>query len=139
MAEAVARRELETLGWRHVEVESAGVAAVDGMPASAGAVRAARARGLDLSGHRTRRLTATEVEEADLVLAMSSGHLRRVAELGGRGRAHLLADFAHGEEGAGGEVPDPFGGDDAVYEETLEVLEDLVATSLRRLEPILAP
>src|SRR5512135_2244316 len=65
-----------------VSVQSAGIAAWDGTPASEGAYLVALERGLDLSGHRARMLTADQVRDADLVLTMSESHARRVAELG---------------------------------------------------------
>jgi protein-tyrosine-phosphatase len=139
MAEAIARRELAKLGWNGVEVESAGAATVDGMPASAGALRAVNRYDLDLADHRSRALTGDIVEGADLILVMSGGHLARVRELGGGDRAALLTAFAEDSGDEDGGVPDPFGGDDALYERTFEALEDLVGRSLRRLEPILAP
>jgi protein-tyrosine-phosphatase len=138
MAEAVARKELEQRGWTRVEVASAGIAAADGSPASDGALRAGRSRGLDLGTHRSSHLTSELVETADLVLAMSTTHKMRVEELGGEGRTHVLAAFARDDPEFEGGVPDPFGGDDQVYGETLDAIEDLVVASLRRLEPILA-
>jgi protein-tyrosine phosphatase len=142
MAEALARRALDDLGWDHVEVRSAGTAAPEGGPASKGAVRAAAKRGLDLGGHRSRSLSGEALEWADLVLVMSPGHLFRAVELGGGDKTTLLTSFAAGDDPEGAwveEVPDPFGGPDEEYEATLTVLERLVERSLRRLEPILAP
>lgn len=147
LAEALARHRLVARGWSHVEVASAGVATMDGLPASEGASRVAGERGLDLSGHRSSRLTGRGVEAADLILAMSPQHLARVEELGGAGRAHLLITFAREGEAAGDTtggapgdaVPDPFGGSDQAYRETLDALEELVDASLRRLEPTVAP
>jgi len=140
LAEAIAHREIEALGWKHAEVRSAGVAAAEGEPASEGAVRAGERHGLDLSRHRASPLTRELVDAADLILAMGPSHVARVVELGGEGKAALLGDFAEGEEGLGGEgVPDPFGGDDEAYERVYEALFDLVDRALRRLEPILEP
>ena len=142
MAEAIARKELEALGWTGVEVLSAGVAAYDGMPASEGALRSADRHGFDLSTHRTISLNAELVAWADLILVMGPSHFMRVAELGGEERTALLTAFAEGEEADGVEgagVPDPFGGDDEAYEQAYEALEQLVGRALRRLEPILAP
>lgn len=141
LAAALAERELRRLGWR-LEVRSAGVAAMAGSSASEGSLRAGERHGLDLSGHRSRPVDAALLDWADLVLVMSPGHLLRLAELGGAGKAALLDAFAHGEEsgeGAGSGVPDPFGGDDQDYEEAYRTLDELVGKTLRRLEPILAP
>ena len=139
MAEAVARKEVERRGWTRVEVASAGIAAADGSPASDGALRAVRSRGLDLGAHRSSHLTPELVGSADLVLVMSTTHRMRVEDLGGEGRTHVLAAFAHDDPEFDGGIPDPFGGDDDVYGETLDAIEELVVASLRRLEPILTP
>ncbi len=142
MAEAVARKTLSDLGWDHVEVGSAGTAAIDGAPASDGARRAARKHGLDLGDHRSRSLGAEALGWADLVLVMSPSHLFRVVEMGGGEKATLLTSFASGDDSEGAladEVPDPFGGADEEYEATLDALESLVERALRRLEPIVEP
>jgi len=133
MAEAVARHEVARRGWGDVEVGSAGIAAAEGAPASQGALRAARARGLDLGSHRSTSLTPEAVAQADIILTMSSSHRRVAEELGGTGRTHVLPAFAHGDVHSEVDVPDPFGGDDQVYAETLEALEALVRASLERL------
>jgi protein-tyrosine-phosphatase len=141
LACAIAERELKTLGWQ-VEVRSGGVNALAGVPASTGSLDAARRHGLDLSTHRSREVDAALIDWADLILVMSPSHLVRLAQLGGAGKAALLDAFAYGDEGGedvGRGVPDPFGGDDEAYEVTYRTLEELVAKSLRRLEPILAP
>jgi protein-tyrosine-phosphatase len=142
MAEAIARRELQTLGWTQVEVRSAGASTYESLPASEGALRSAARHGLDLSAHRTTMLTPELVGWADLILVMTPWHLERSVELGGHERTALLTDFAEGDDAGGGGgpgVPDPFGGDDEAYEMAYQALESLVGRALRRLEPILAP
>jgi protein-tyrosine phosphatase len=141
MAEAIARELASDRGWAHVQVGSAGVAAFDGSPASGGALRAAEAHGLDLSGHRARRLTHEQAHGADLILTMSPDHLMRAIELGAGERAALLTSYAGAQpEGfGGGSIPDPIGGPDEEYEETFRVLARLIERVLERLEPVLSP
>lgn len=139
MAEALARKEIERRGWRHVLVGSAGIAAHPGSPASEMAAEAAAAIGLDLSTHRSRVIDPDLIEWADLILAMSPSHIGIIEELGGRDKAALLGDFVAGEEGAGDPVSDPFGGDLGVYRATLRELGRLVGKALDRLSPILQP
>lgn len=136
MAEALARRELARRGWAQVEVASAGVAAAAESRASPGALRAAARQGLDLGSHASRPLTRELVAGADLVLVMSPSHLWAVERLGGSEKSALLSEFSGGTEGG---VNDPFGGDDAAYEATLEQLAELVARGLDRLEPLVSP
>ena len=142
LAEVVARRQLAELGWRHVEVRSAGAFAGEGFPPSEGALRVAEHHGLDLTAHRTSTLTPELVEWADVILAMAGTHLLRALELGGDGKVALLTEFASREdrdEMMSEDVPDPFGGDDLAYEQTYQALEELVDGTLRRLETIVAP
>lgn len=143
LAEAIARRAVEDLGWSHVEVRSAGVAALDGDPASEGSLRAATRHGLDLSGHRATALTPPLIAWADVILTMSRSHLSAVQAAGGTGKSSLVTDFAKGdEEGEDARAPgvvDPVGGDDDAYEATYRQLDELVRGSLARLAPLVAP
>ncbi len=139
MAEAVARAELERRGWKHVHVASAGTSAEYGDPAAAEARAVVARHGLVLESHRSRLLTPELVEWADLILAMGGSHLAAVARLGGESRMALLGDFAADDGSTGIGVPDPFGADEAVYEETFAVLERMVGGMMDRLEPILHP
>ncbi|MDR0788484.1 MAG: 2-C-methyl-D-erythritol 4-phosphate cytidylyltransferase [Gemmatimonadota bacterium] len=129
MAEVVARRAIEKRGWRNVHVSSAGVAALPGSPASAGAIRAVEMMGLDLSGHRARLVDSSLLEEADLILTMSPAHLEMLRKFGARGKSALLGEFA----GGGASVPDPFGGNLDTYRTTLAELARLVTGSLDRI------
>jgi protein arginine phosphatase len=98
------RRKGEGDAW---QVASAGVWALEGSPAASAAIRAAAARGLDLSAHTSRRLTRELLEGSDLVLVMEREHLEAVHEEWPAldGRVHLLSRMA----GEAGEVDDPIG------------------------------
>ncbi len=116
MAEALLSMRLGNTG---TCVESAGLAALVGEPADPTAVALLRDRGVDLSRHRARQLTASMVLGSDLVLAMDEGHRRRILELcpAARGRVRLLGH-------AGGfEVPDPYGRPRPAFEEALWLVE----------------
>lgn len=139
LAEAVARQEIGSRDWHHVQVASAGLAASVGAPASRHAVTVGSRHGLELEGHRSRPLTPELLEWADLVLAMSPSHLHAIEQVGAGEKAALLGDFAAGGTGAGHPVPDPFGGDEQEYEDTLRELRRLVGDALDRLAPILSP
>ena len=139
MAEGIARRELEERGWRHVRVASAGLAARDGEGAAGNAVSVAQRHGVDLEPHRTRALTPGLLEWADLVLAMSVGHLDAVRRFGAGDKAALLSAFAAGDDPDARGVRDPYGGPVQAYENTYAELRRLIAGSLDRLAPILHP
>ncbi len=82
MATALLRHELETCDCRDVEVVSAGTWAGVGSPATSEAVRLLGDRGIELSSHRSRSLSPDDVASADLVVAMTSVHVREILELG---------------------------------------------------------
>lgn len=140
MAEAIARRAVAERGWTRVEVRSAGISASWGGSASEGARRAVEKHGLDLETHRSEPVSPELVEWADLILAMTPGHLARLGDHGAGAKAQLLTAFASGEEGPGAApVPDPFGGAQREYDETFTMLEELVEAALARLTPHIAP
>ena len=137
MAEVIARNEIEQRGWNSVEVRSAGIAAFDTAAASSGALRAAEAHGLDLTGHRATFLNKKVAAWADLILVMSTAHFMSVTELGAGGISSLITSFADEREGGGisESVPDPVGGTEQEYLETFDLIRDLVDKVLQRIGP----
>ena len=134
MAEVIARAMIAEKGMTWVTVGSAGTAAWPGAPASKGALRTAAGAGLDLEAHASELLTVEVLASSALVLCMESGHLARAREMEvaerSRHRSHLLSEVA----GASGEVGDPFGGPDEVYQATFAELHGLVEALLARTE-----
>ncbi|MDQ6887759.1 MAG: low molecular weight protein arginine phosphatase [Gemmatimonadota bacterium] len=132
MAEAIARRLIAERGLHGVHAESAGTAAWEGAAASDGALLVGLERSTDLSAHRARALSRELVAEQDLILAMSPHHLERAEALGGRGKSHLLTDYA--TRGAHAEpIGDPFGGDLDQYRCTYDELEQEIRRALDRI------
>ena len=129
MAEAIARTWLEDKGIDSVQVASAGILAGEGHPASDGARWAASEKGLNLDPHRATLLTEETIRASDLILTMSHSHRTVVEEHGGGGRTHRLKDYA----GEHGDVQDPFGGPDHVYESTFREIESLVGQAMTRV------
>jgi protein-tyrosine-phosphatase len=116
----------------HITVSSAGTSAWDGSPASEGSYLVALERGLDLSNHRARMLTADQVQHADLVLTMTAAHSSRVADLGGASKVATMVEFAR-SEGPVHEVPDPFGSDVEAYRATADLMATLIEGMVERL------
>jgi protein-tyrosine phosphatase len=73
-AEALLRHRTEALGV-DVRVTSAGLLD-DGNRAATHSVDLMAEQGLDLSGHRSRRLTADAIRSSDLILGMAREHVR---------------------------------------------------------------
>ena len=121
MAEGILRSILPADLTGQVVVVSAGTAAHDGMPATAYAVQATAARGIDLKGHRSQELTAAMVRESDLILGMEPGHVERVLELvpDAAERTHLItAQGAEAGRSAQKGIADPIGGALDEYDDT---------------------
>jgi len=86
-----------------VMVESCGVSAWEGSPATPEAVEAMRERGLDISGHVARRMNRRIIESADLIVGMASEHreaVRRIARPAAR-RTFTLKELVHLLDSAG--------------------------------------
>jgi len=124
------------LAGERVFIYSAGTDAPVGNPATAAAIDAARAVGVDLASHRARQLSVDMIARADLVLVMDRHHLERVTsmlpEAGGRTR--LLLSYA-GRLDA--EVEDPIGRPLEFYHRTVTemapALERVAAEIRQRL------
>jgi len=99
------------------EVSSAGTAAWEGQPATEASIEVAAREGIDLSAHRSRRVTPALLRAADLVLVMEKSHLGSVLALGADPkRTHVLSDWP---EPGDPDLPvsDPFGASTEAYEE----------------------
>jgi len=79
LAEVLLRARLEADGIK-ARVHSAGVLE-PGLPAHSHGISVAAQRGLDLTAHRSRLMTAPMLMEADLVLGMAREHVREAAVL----------------------------------------------------------
>ena len=98
---------------------SAGVQAFPGAPASEGALRAMKRRGLSLWWHRAQPVSSQLLESVDMIVCMSPSPaeaLRRRFPL----FEERIRTFSQ-------PISDPFGGDDAVYEQTACTLETEIA------------
>jgi protein-tyrosine phosphatase len=114
-----------------LEIDSAGTSGYhDGAPPDRRSVATARARGVQVTG-RSRRLSASDLEDFDYVIVMDSENLAEVRRLqrsaGGGARVHRLGEWD--PDGSDPDVPDPyFGG-----ERGFEVVHDMVERCCARL------
>jgi protein-tyrosine-phosphatase len=131
MAEALARKIARRRGIENLNISSAGTNAWDNVPATDEALLVGMEREIDLTGHRARKLTPTIVSEADLIFVMTPGHLEQVKQLGGRGKVHVIDEYASGTTNQG--VADPYGGDLEAYRRTADVLESELEKLFDRL------
>lgn len=114
-----------------IRLGSAGLAAFPGDAATEGARRVAAEVGLDLSTHRARALTPYLVAEQDLILTMTEAQRRALI---GRFPEAAMRTFAYGPYvGREGDIPDPYGGDLAVYRRAREHLKELGSLLAKQL------
>jgi protein-tyrosine-phosphatase len=125
---AVCLRELLGAPW---EVTSAGISAPEGGGASRGSQAAAAAAGYDLTGHRARRLSAPMLADAGLVLVMTADHRSFLEQAFPRqaGKIYTLKGYL----GLEGDVPDPYGGDQAEYDRAAREIWQLCTLAAQKL------
>lgn len=132
MAEALARKIADRRGMADLKLSSAGTNAIENIPATDEALLVGMERGVDLTGHRSRQLTPGIISEADLIFVMTPGHLEQVKQMGGRGKVHVIDEYASGAADKG--ISDPYGGDLEAYRKTADALEDELERLFDRLQ-----
>jgi protein-tyrosine phosphatase len=128
----IARREAADIEFR---VDSAGTHGYHvGEPPDRRAIMAARRRGYAMEHLRARQVEPVDFERFELLLAMDADNLavlHRIAPAGHRERARLLLEFAPGVGRR--EVPDPYYGGEAGFEEVLDLVEEAARGLLEAL------
>ena len=127
----MARLALEKVSPDSWLVDSAGLQAGRGQPASNRMISALERRGLDLRAHRSRPLEDVILDLYPLVLVMEPQHrldlLARLPHLSEK--VFLLAEMCGEQTG----VPDPYGSDDLAYQRTVEQLEAYIERGFSRI------
>ena len=132
MAAGLLRQRLaqEGLADRY-RVDSAGVWAVAGRPASENAVIVMAERGIDISDHRSRPITAYDVHEADLILVMGREHKQALEQTWPQyeWKIYRLSEMVHKKK----DIRDPYGGSLDEYCRCADILEDYIQRGFRRI------
>lgn len=135
-AEGVLRHALATQAPHlQIEIDSAGTHDYHtGSAPDRRAIEAARRRGIDLSSLRARSVSAEDFVHYDLILAMDEQNLSELQQRAPaplRGRIRLVMDYAPAATSRN--VPDPYYGGAAGFEEVLDLLEEAAAGVLQEL------
>ncbi|MFT7679785.1 MAG: L-threonylcarbamoyladenylate synthase [Planctomycetota bacterium] len=115
--------EPEDFGFR---LESMGVSAGPGMPATEGALMAVAERGLDLSGHASTPAAAAPLGQFDVLYCMTSSHRAMLLSV----LPPALGERVHLLDPSGRDVPDPYGGDLDIYRATRDSIESFIQARL---------
>lgn len=112
-------------------VESAGVFAYEGQPASTNAILEMRERGIELSAHCSQPVDRALIEGADLVLAMTRHHVEALeaAYPDQAPKVHLLSEMV----GRTYDIADPYGGPRISYAATARDLAALIDGGYERI------
>lgn len=86
--------------------------------------------GIAHGSHFARNIRPEDIEEADLLLTMSASHKRALSGAA-EGKVFTLKEFALGE---GGDIRDPFGGDEQDYINCLEEIICCIDSMKERLK-----
>jgi len=120
MAQELMRHLLRRAGVEGVQVESAGVFAVQGMAPTRETQRVLQDAGIPCSDHHARLVTAEMLRDADLILAMEPFQLDEVLRRHAlaQGKTHLLKTYLapSGKTPQPAAIPDPIGKPLEVYE-----------------------
>ena len=112
-------------------VHSAGVWGLESQPASTHAREMMAQRGIDISDHRSRDLTAEDVEEADLILAMERGQAEAISlEFPQHAcKVHLLSQMI----GRYYDIGDPYGSSLQEYRQCAAEIERIIEEGYPRI------
>jgi protein-tyrosine phosphatase len=142
MAETVLRAALDEAGLAEaVTLDSSGTGDWHvGQPMYPQARSALARRGYDGSAHRARQFRPSWLADRDLILAMDASNLatlRRMAGPADRDRIRLFGEVGGLGAVGGGEIPDPYGGNDADFGYVLDLLGAAAPVIAARLADLL--
>lgn len=132
-AEHYLRRVSKERGMSSLHVESAGFLHHDGLRTPTRFVELVRAHSVDLSGHRARRVTQQQIDEADMILLMDAQNLRALhSEFPHAIHKTFLIGLlsAHGDA----EIPDPYMLSIGEAEASYQKLAEACSATIRRLQ-----
>ena len=100
-----------------VRIESAGIFAEEGSPASTEAIVTMKKYDIDLLGHHAQQINSELIEKSDIILTMTQGQKMLFGDVSAN-KVYTVCEYA----GVEGDIDDPFGGDVEEYEEVAQML-----------------
>lgn len=123
MAEALLNKKLEEKGRSDVAVLSAGIMFLAGLGATETTKDLLSREGIDVSAHRSRKVTRDMLNRTDIILVMERLHEEKILQISpeAKNRVFLLKEFAkinHNDF----DIADPIGKSAEFYEETYKII-----------------
>jgi protein-tyrosine phosphatase len=112
-----------------VQVRSAGLGALIGMPADESAVRVMQARGIDISAHRATQINRQVCVQAELVLVMDAGQRKRLEALYPQACGRVFRVGEHTKR----DIPDPYRQPEQAFRDTLSLIDEGLGEWLQRI------
>jgi protein-tyrosine phosphatase len=125
MAKGYLSKLLEERGIDYIEIKTAGVMTPTGLKPQEEAVLLLKEEGVDITDHRSRPVSAQLIEEADLILGMSSIHVQNAYRKSpaARGKTFLIKEYV-GYQGKNVLIQDPMGGTMEIFKKCFEQIKD---------------
>ncbi len=127
MAKALLEKAMKEKNRDDVEVLSAGIILLSGLGATESTKEVLRREGLDVSSHRSQRVTRDMIRKSDIILVMEKLHGEKILELApeAKFRLFLLKEFAKIEDN-NLDISDPIGRSIDFYQRTLGIIKEAV-------------
>lgn len=136
MAEALFKKELSAARLSYaVEASSAGLSAFSGERISAQTAELLREEGIgNLENRRSVQLDRHQVKEADLILVMTTGHLKQLLASfpAAGGKVFTLADYTNALPYSN--INDPIGQEIEIYRQVLEDIRACIKNLMLKLK-----
>jgi len=125
IAQAMLQKKLKQRGDTNVEVFSAGIMTAYGMGATEEVRKLLWKEGIDVSSHRSKRVSQEMIKSSDLILVMEKIHEEKIISLvpETKNRVFLLKEFAK-INGNNLDISDPIGMSSDFYEQTFAVINE---------------
>ncbi|HEX2924718.1 MAG TPA: low molecular weight protein arginine phosphatase [Ruminiclostridium sp.] len=140
MAEGLLKEALKNVsGAEKISAVSRGIYALDGDPASDHSIKALKDLwGIDISTHRAKILSETEISEADLILAMTRQHRDTLKQKYPRKKTAIftLKEYVYPDitsDSSSADISDPYGMPYNVYESCARELQKCINILVNKL------
>ncbi|MFA6350454.1 MAG: L-threonylcarbamoyladenylate synthase [Candidatus Omnitrophota bacterium] len=127
MAQGLLQKKLQSLNRTDVEVISAGLMMLAGMGATEPTVELLKNEGIDMSTHRSHRVTIEMLRRSDIILVMEKHHEERILQMVPevKNRLFLLKEFAKIKDNELN-IDDPIGRPFEFYQQTFNIIKEAI-------------